>query len=394
MLPVRDRPEALARCLAALSSCRNVVVVDDASARPEWTVQAAAAAGARVVAREHNGGPAAARNTGLALCATPYVAFVDSDCRPEPGWLEPLLAHLRDPAVGVVAPRIRPEQGARGWLACYQRVRSSLDLGSRPGPVLPGSRIGYVPSAALLARREALGAGFAESLRTGEDVDLVWRVHAAGWTVRYEPAAVVRHAHRPRLRDWAGRQHAYGTAAAPLARRHPGQLPPVAASPSTFAGWTLALSGRPRLGAAVVGVAAAVLARRLPVHTGRTAESVRLVAGGTVAAGEQLARAMTRTWWPLALVAAATSRRARLAVLAGGTVPALLDWLRTRPRLDPVRFAAAALIDDVAYGSGVWRGCIRNRTAAPLLPRLTSRTRSAAGTAASGPGGGVSRDQT
>jgi hypothetical protein len=28
-----------------------------------------------------------------------------------------------------------------------------------------------------------------------EDTDLSWRLRAAGWTVRYEPAAVVRHAH-------------------------------------------------------------------------------------------------------------------------------------------------------------------------------------------------------
>jgi len=183
IVPVRDRPGPLARCLAALGPCRQVIVVDDASARPELTAQAARATGARVVYRTVNGGPAAARNTGLAHCRTPYVAFADSDCRPEPGWLTPLLAHFRDPAVGVAAPRIAADAGGRSWLARYEQARSPLDLGAREGPVVPQSRIAYVPSAALVARREALGSGFAEALRTGEDVDLIWRACAAGWQV-------------------------------------------------------------------------------------------------------------------------------------------------------------------------------------------------------------------
>jgi mycofactocin system glycosyltransferase len=372
VVPVRDRPDALARCLAALGPCHGVVVVDDASERPEDTVAVATAGGARVVRRRINGGPAAARNTGLAHCATPFVAFVDSDCRPEPGWLERLLPHFRDPAVAVVAPRIVPDREAQGWLAPYEAVRSSLDLGPRPGPVVPRSRIAYVPSATVVVRRDAVGSGFTESLRTGEDVDLVWRVHGAGWMVRYEPAALVRHAHRPRLRDWARRRHDYGMSAAPLALRHPGQVPPVVMSRWTLAAWLLMLCGRPRLAVAVTGVAAGLLARRLPVEERRAGESVRLVVTGTMLAGEQLGRAVTRTWWPLAVPAAVFSRRARVALGVAVLLP-LVEWLRARPRTDPIRFTAACLADDLAYGAGVWRGCLRNRTAAPLLPQLARR---------------------
>jgi mycofactocin system glycosyltransferase len=371
VVPVRDRPAALARCLASLGPCHQVVVVDDASEHPEWTARVATRAGARVVRRAVNGGPAAARNTGLAHCTTPYVAFVDSDCRPEPGWLEALLPQFRDPAVAVVAPRVVPDREARGWIASYERARSSLDLGPREGPVVPCSRIAYVPSATLAARRDVLGGGFADSLRTGEDVDLVWRVHRAGWAVRYVPAAVVRHAHRPRLRDWARRRYAYGTAAAPLALRHPGQVPPVVVSRWTLAAWLLALCGRPALATTVTGVAAGLLARRLPGRR-RASESARLVVTGTALAGEQLGRALTRTWWPLALPAAAVSRRARVALGAAALLPPVVDWVRRRPGMDPLRFAAAYLIDDVAYGAGVWRGCLASRTAAPLLPRLAS----------------------
>ena len=56
--------------------------------------------------REVGGSPAAARNIGLAAIHTELIAFLDSDCVPPPGWIEALGAHLADPQVSAVAPRI------------------------------------------------------------------------------------------------------------------------------------------------------------------------------------------------------------------------------------------------------------------------------------------------
>ncbi|HEX5497104.1 MAG TPA: glycosyltransferase [Mycobacteriales bacterium] len=36
-----------------------------------------------------------------------------------------------------------------------------------------------------------------------EDTDLSWRLRAAGWSVRYEPAAVLRHVHSASAREWS-----------------------------------------------------------------------------------------------------------------------------------------------------------------------------------------------
>jgi hypothetical protein len=38
-----------------------------------------------------------------------------------------------------------------------------------------------------------------------------------------------------------------------------------------------------------------------------------------------------------------------------------------------VRFVAVGVLDDVAYGLGVWRGCLRVRSLAPLRPRVRGR---------------------
>jgi hypothetical protein len=104
-------------------------------------------------------------------------------------------------------------------------VRSALDLGARPAPVRPDSTVPYVPGAVLAVRVEAVAAGFAPQLHVAEDVDLVLRLHAAGWRMRYDPAVAVAHQHRTAPWSWLARKAYYGTGAAVLAAggARPGQ---------------------------------------------------------------------------------------------------------------------------------------------------------------------------
>jgi mycofactocin glycosyltransferase len=268
VIPVRDRHAELDRCLAGLRGVPNVLVVDDCSADPAAIAAIAAEHGARVVHRAVNGGPGAARNTGLAAASTDFVAFLDSDCVPAAGWLERLLPHFGDTAVGAVAPRIVPHAAGTTWLGRYEGASSTLDMGARPSIVRPGARVSYVPGAALVVRKAAAGAGFADGMYVGEDVDFVWRMSAAGWRVRYEPAAVMGHDHRVRFRAWFSRRREYGTSAAALEQLHPGAVRPLYASWWTVGAWAAALSGRPVTAAALTGAATALLARRLSRVTG------------------------------------------------------------------------------------------------------------------------------
>jgi mycofactocin glycosyltransferase len=395
VIPVRDRHAELARCLAGLrevlgDDVPSVIVVDDCSADPAAIAAIAASGGARVIRRPVNGGPGAARNTGLAVATTELVAFLDSDCVPRAGWLEGLLAHFADPAVGAVAPRIVPHEEGTGWLARYEGASSTLDMGARPSIVRPGARVSYVPGAALVVRRSAAGGGFAEGMFVGEDVDFVWRMAAAGWRVRYEPAALMGHDHRVRLRAWFSRRADYGTSAAALEQLHPGAVRPLYISWWTAGAWAAALSRRPVAAAALTGTATALLARRLaPITGGRAAWSLaaRLAGGGTLAAARPLGSALSRTWWPLAIPAAIAVPRLRVPVAALILAPPLLDWADRRPPLDPARYVAARLLDDAAYSVGVWQGCLRRRTIAALLPRADGCRRRVV----SPPRGGASR---
>ena len=371
VVPVKDRVAGLARLLAALPpELGSRIVVDDGSLDPASIRATAERSGARVLRHETSRGPAAARNTGLQAAATPLVAFLDSDVVPEPGWLAPLLAAFADPAVALVAPRIVALPPVTGWLGRYEAVRSSLDLGPDPALVVPRSRVAYVPSAALVVRRAAVGDGFDERLQVAEDVDLVLRLHAAGWRLRYVPAARVAHDHRTGFAAWWLRKAYYGTGAAPLAVRHHGAVPPMVLTPTSAGIVALLLTGRALAlppAAALAGVAVLRLARRLRVHRPH-ATAAQLVGLGALGAVGQVADAVNRHYWPLSLLAALVSRRARRTVAAIALAEGMVDWWRhrdrdARVRQGPVGHLVAHRLDDLAYGAGLWWGAV----AAPHL---------------------------
>ncbi len=359
---------ALRRALLDTAQRSRVVIVDDASPVPVE----APGPGIEVLRRASRGGPAAARNSGLAVVETALTAFVDADCRPGARWFEPLLAHFTDARVAAVAPRIRVPAEAGAVLDRYDRSSSSLDLGGAPGRVRARTRVSYVPAAALVVRTEALRGvgGFDEALSVGEDVDLVWRLDEAGWTVRYDPGATVDHPTRNGLGAWTRRRFDYGTSAGPLAVRHPGALVPVEGSAWSLGVWALLASGHRVAAAATAAVSVDLLARGLASLDEPFPVAAELAAQAHLRTGRMLADATIRPLWPVALGAAVVSRRARRVVVLSAMVPHLVDWVRRRPALDPIRWVGLALADDVAYGAGVWVGTWRARSRDPLVPEV------------------------
>lgn len=344
----------------------RTIVVDDGSA----PAIACDADNAEVLRLSTNRGPAAARNAGLALVQTPLVAFIDADVMVDAGWLGPLLTHFADPAVALVAPRVAGAPGD-GTLAAYEQRHSPLDLGDEPARIAPGTRVSYVPAAAMLCRVDALRSvgGFDESMRVGEDVDLLWRLIASGQRARHEPATVVLHRPRSSFGALLRQRQGYGRSAAPLARQHPGSLAPVRMSAWSAGVWALLAMRRPWLAAAVAGGTAAALARKLKDVPAE--ESVRLTLRGHLAAGRQLAKGLTRAWWPIALVLGILVPRSRLPLLAAALGPSIADALRQRS-VQPVLDTPLLLADEMAYATGVWQGVVQQREPGPLLPEFTT----------------------
>lgn len=376
VIPVKDNPEGVARLRTATQSLATIVV-DDGSTTPLLDA----------TLRHHTPtGPAAARNTGWQHAATDLIAFLDADTVPTPDWLEATLGLFDDPAVAAVAPRVRSLPGP-GTIARYENDRSTLDLGPEPAIVRPLGRVSYVPTAALIIRRNALRAvgGFDDTLRYGEDVDLIWRILAAGHTVRYQPNATVWHQPRPTLRAWLRQRYDYGTSAAPLANRHPGKLPCARASQWTLAGAALAAAGRPGLGLAVALSSAASLPQILQRKGVPREAALTLTSQGQLSAVTMLAAAVRRGWWPL-LLPTQRGRQLLTASLLPCVAECIAQMLRMRSisqgapentephhRLNPTRWTALRIADDLAYSAGVITGCLQHRTIAPLLPQSTDR---------------------
>lgn len=158
----------------------------------------------------------------------------------------------------------------------------------------------------------------------------------------------------------------YGTSAAPLARRHPGHLAHASLSRHSALTGALAATGHPAAAAALTAVTTSGRTHDLRNKGIPTGAALRLAAEAVPATGGMLATAIRRTWWPLALL----SRHGRCALVAS-LVPCLLQGAGHR---NPVRWTLLRIADDLAYSAGVWTGCLRHRTLAPLLPWLTGRT--------------------
>jgi len=381
VVPVRDNAAGVDRLLSALDCATSVIVVDDGSRCPLALQAVVQRHGARLLRHPVSRGPSAARNTGLAQAGTAFVAFLDSDVVPAPGWLGPLLGHMSDPAVAMAAPRIIALPAGRGWIAGYEAVRSSLDLGPREAAIVARSRVAYVPSAAMLLRAAAVAQRcFDENMAVAEDVDLCWRLQAEGWRLRYEPAARVAHEHRTSVVKWLRRKVFYGTGAATLARHHPGKVAPVVLAPWTVAACALLASGSPpglAGAAAITGVSAVRLSRSLPglEHPLRTAAVLAVQGlGGTAA---QLSSAAGRSYWPLAVLLAVFMPDSRRVLVAATVLDGALDWARHReaergrPGLDPVRHLVAKRLDDLAYGAGLWWGAARAGSVGALRPAFS-----------------------
>ncbi|MET0820580.1 MAG: mycofactocin biosynthesis glycosyltransferase MftF [Aeromicrobium sp.] len=366
VVPVRDRTSGVDRLLSSLRPAVRCIVVDDASRDGRGLADVVARHGADLVRLDVNGGPSAARNAGLRRVSTPFVAFVDSDVEVAPEALARLVAHADDPGLAAVGARVR-SRGGRRWFERYEDACGSLDLGPVGATVRPWSAVSYVPTACLVARVASLGDGFDEAMVSGEDVDLVWRLRGAGWRVRHAGEVVAWHEGRTTLASWAGRKAFYGTSAAALSRRHGELVTPAVLTPEAAVLIGAALVQR-RWSLVVAGVVVARMLAAAPSGLS-PAERAAVVAGSVRTTYGQASALALRHWWPLAVVACSTSRRSRRAVVVAAAADAALARAQADTSLDPVRFALARRLDDLAYGAGVWFGAARDRSARCLLPQ-------------------------
>jgi glycosyltransferase involved in cell wall biosynthesis len=221
VVPTRNRPESLRRCLAALAAQTvgepfEIVVVDDGSDDAELVAAIVRETpGARLV-RQSRGGPGAARNAGVRAARGAVVCLTDDDCEPEPSWAATMAEAVRagaDVAAGEIVddPRTRLEVASRV-------VTGSIASRGRT----PFAASNNVAATARLLAELPFDEQYADA--AGEDRDWCERVSAHGCRIVRTDAIVV-HRQQPTLRGYLGRHARYGRGAYRYHRRGPRARP-------------------------------------------------------------------------------------------------------------------------------------------------------------------------
>jgi mycofactocin system glycosyltransferase len=376
VIPVKDRAEELSRCLESVARIDypgeliQLIVVDDGSR--DHSADVAREFGACVIPSGGTGrGPAAARNVGARAATGEILAFIDSDCSASAGWLAELIPAFADPAMAAVGGQV-DGMCTESAVDRYEAVMSSLSLGNRERIGNRGNDTFYLPSCNLLVRRTAfLGAGgFNDMMHVGEDVDLTWRLRDAGWTIAYLPAGNILHEHRSSIRSFMSRRFDYGTSEGMLQRLHPQRhkrmvIPPLLAAllalclaaPFT-GGWSL-------VAVLLVLVADAIIVRQRLARRKVPLGLTRLMAGRLRALGSlvyYLSYHMVRYYSVPFIIAALFVPFIWLPYLGVLGCAARVDHAIRRPKLAFVLFCGIYLLEQVAYGSGVFCGCLKRGT--------------------------------
>lgn len=208
VIPAWGQPFHTVACLRSLAAARGettfeAILVDDASPDVDYSTLLGGVPGLRVLRNERNLGFVGSCNRGAAESRGRRLVFLNSDTVVLDGWLDALLASFDDfPGAGVVGSKLLYPSGRTGEAgAIVWRDGSCWNYGRRHTPDSPeveyARDVDYVSGAALAVDRVLFDSleGFDEAFAPGfyEDVDLAWRVRAAGHRVLFQPASEVIH---------------------------------------------------------------------------------------------------------------------------------------------------------------------------------------------------------
>ncbi|MGI9184768.1 MAG: glycosyltransferase [Solirubrobacteraceae bacterium] len=227
ILPVLDGEDTLASQLDALANQTytgpwELIIADNGSS--DQSVAVANAWRDRlprlvVVDASHRAGRAAACNAGARAARADAFAFCDADDVASPQWLEMCVEASRaHHLVAGALDHYTLNPSAPRW---KRRVLA------RP-PLMPGWKA-FADGANMIVSRAAFEAvgGYSEEWLRAADVDLSWRLEAAGYPLYFEPAAVMAKRGRSTYRGIWRQSAAWGVADVELRNRHPriGRLP-------------------------------------------------------------------------------------------------------------------------------------------------------------------------
>lgn len=193
VIPHYNDADALAQCLAALHAQRDagvpfeIIVVDNGS-REMPNAVCAAVPGVQLLL-ETTPGPGPARNRGAAAAQGEILAFIDSDCWADPGWIAAIDAAFREPDTSIIGGDVRIAPQDPGRMTVVEAYESVF--GYRFQLYIERDR--YTGTGNMGVRREIFEVvGPFAGIDFAEDMDWGRRALALGHAPRYVPAMRVR----------------------------------------------------------------------------------------------------------------------------------------------------------------------------------------------------------
>ena len=228
VVPTFNRRRQLQRTLDGLSRqtvCRStfeVIVVSDGSTdgTDEYLLSGATPLPVTVV-RQRNAGPAAARNSGVAVATGELVLFIDDDVVPAP---DLIAAHLSCHAaaagdVVVIGPMVTPDDvHLSPWVRWEQEMLYKQYDAMKRGEYDATARQFYTGNATVARRHLDAVGGFDTAFRRAEDVELAYRLADRGLAFVFDPAAIVVHHAERSFAAWLHAASMYGHADVVFAR--------------------------------------------------------------------------------------------------------------------------------------------------------------------------------
>lgn len=227
VIPTRNRPEALERCLEALSRQTHtdfrVIVVDDAS-DPPATVRAdlRERLALTLIRTGEPGGAARARNIGTAAGSAPYVAFIDDDVWAEGHLLDRHEAAMDGDSVVSLGPLAAPPDWSPTLWNRWEWARLDHEYRRIERGEHPPTFRDFDTGNALVPRVLLERAGpFSEELTRAEDVELGIRLQKQGARFVFTRTAVGWRYSEWTAGSWLAIPRAYGALDRRINELHP-----------------------------------------------------------------------------------------------------------------------------------------------------------------------------
>lgn len=387
IIPVSNRPEEITSCLQSLRQLDypleklEIIVVDDAST--DNTPDVVSRFPVSLIALKENKQASFCRNLAAKRAKGEILAFIDSDCLADPLWLKELVPAFKNNSLGAAGGLIDAYFEKKG-LDHYEKVRSSLKIGSWFKRSQEGERFFYVPSCNLLARKDLflrLG-GFKEDLHVGEDVDLCWRFQDGGYTVEYMPMGRVYHKHRTRLRPFCSRRFDYGTSEPLLQLLHAKRIKELIFPPAESLFWliialsiALRYTALPGLSVIIVLVDSLIkLAKirhmNIPIKFPRV---LLAVFRSYFAFLYHCCAFVSRYYFLWSFIVFPLFPLASMIILGAHLLTGFVEFFVKKPHLNPLSFLFYFSLEQLSYQLGVWWGCLKNLYFHPVNPQIAVR---------------------